>query len=204
MQHLSIANIQIVNTPTTKLCYHGVMEGIHERLRKSRERAGLTQGQVAEYESISKSYISKLENGANIPNVWPLLAQLARRYKTSADYILGLTNEPFLPKSEAPPRYQEFIRLLDELGEAERWQVLQMARLMSGRLDELLVSVLDAFLQEQQAEVIAEHSPADMDYVLRISEAVTLGDIASMFRVLRARGFRQEYLSQELEQVYRE
>jgi transcriptional regulator with XRE-family HTH domain len=63
------------------------------RLRQQREKANLKIGQVAEYENISAPYISQLETGVNKPN-WDLLARLARRYHTSADYILGLTDDP--------------------------------------------------------------------------------------------------------------
>lgn len=67
---------------------------VGERLRERRKRAQLTLGQVAEYEGVSKTYLSSLERGANDPNTWYLLARLAQRYHTTTDYLLGL---------EAPP-----------------------------------------------------------------------------------------------------
>lgn len=70
------------------------MTTIKERLKERREKAGLTQGQVSEYEEISRSYISNLERGQNAPEVWGLLAKLAKRYNTSTDYLLGLTDDP--------------------------------------------------------------------------------------------------------------
>ena len=66
---------------------------IGHRLRAMRERSGLTQGQVATYEGCDPNYISKLELGKNQPNVWQMLANLARRYHTTTDYLLGLSDD---------------------------------------------------------------------------------------------------------------
>ena len=67
---------------------------IGRRLREQREKAKLTQGQVAVYEGCDVNYISKLERGVNQPNVWPMIAHLAKRYGTTSDYLLGLTDDP--------------------------------------------------------------------------------------------------------------
>lgn len=63
---------------------------VGQRLRDVRERAGLSLGQVAEYEDIGRQYLSKLELGVNNPPAWALLARLAQRYHTTTDYLLGL------------------------------------------------------------------------------------------------------------------
>ena len=65
-----------------------------KRLVERREAAGYTQGQVSVTEDITPQYLSKLENGINDPSVWHLLKKLARKYKTSADYILGIVDDP--------------------------------------------------------------------------------------------------------------
>lgn len=95
------------------------MTTIRERLRERREKAGLTQGQVSEYEEISRSYISNLERGQNAPDVWGLQARLAKRYNTSTDYLLGLTDDPRPPASaqvlaEEKAEYQTQRALTDE------------------------------------------------------------------------------------------
>jgi len=74
---------------------------VGERLRAMRERAGLSLGQVGAYEGVTPQYLSQLENGVRAPNVWPLLARLARRYGTSADYLLGLSDDPRPPVDAA-------------------------------------------------------------------------------------------------------
>lgn len=65
-----------------------------ERLKERRETIGLTLGQVGTYEGVSAQYLSQLETGKRTPNVWALLGALAQRYRTSADYLLGLTDNP--------------------------------------------------------------------------------------------------------------
>lgn len=65
-----------------------------DRLRERRQRVGLTQEQAASALGISKQYLSNLEIGRNDPPGWPLIARLAAFYQCSADYLLGLTDDP--------------------------------------------------------------------------------------------------------------
>ena len=62
------------------------------RLRDLREDNDLTQSQVAEYLHIKQNTYSQYENGIRQIPIECLVA-LAKLYKTSTDYILGLTNE---------------------------------------------------------------------------------------------------------------
>lgn len=119
---------------------------IGNRLRESRELAKLKQGQVAEYEDISKSYVSQLESGDNQPN-WELLARLARRYKVSADYILGLIDKPMpierkqVPAATlsireqgefyAPRAVDEMVRLMWDLSEERQRAILNVAKIIA-------------------------------------------------------------------------
>lgn len=62
------------------------------RLRDLREDADLNQTQVAKYLGMSQTGYSKYETGENdIPT--QVLIKLAGFYKTSVDYILGITNQ---------------------------------------------------------------------------------------------------------------
>lgn len=62
------------------------------RIRDLREDADLTQTQVAKFLGMSQTGYSKYETGENdIPT--QVLIQLAGFYKTSTDYLLGLTNK---------------------------------------------------------------------------------------------------------------
>lgn len=62
------------------------------RLKDLREDADLNQTQLANYLGMSQTGYSKYETGENdIPT--QTLIKLARFYKTSVDYILGLTDK---------------------------------------------------------------------------------------------------------------
>ena len=61
------------------------------RLRDLREDADLNQTQVAQFLGMSQTGYSKYETGENdIPT--QVLIKLAAFYKTSTDYILGVSN----------------------------------------------------------------------------------------------------------------
>lgn len=62
------------------------------RIKNLREDNDLTQKQIAEYLNIAQRTYSGYEIGArNIPV--QIIVQLASYYKTSVDYLLGLTDE---------------------------------------------------------------------------------------------------------------
>lgn len=61
------------------------------RLRDLREDNDLTQSQVASYLHVKQNTYSQYESGARQIPIEALIA-LARLYKTSTDYILGLTD----------------------------------------------------------------------------------------------------------------
>ena len=62
------------------------------RIRDLREDNDLTQKQLAEYLHIKQNTYSQYENGQRQIPIEALIA-LAKFYKTSTDYILGLTDE---------------------------------------------------------------------------------------------------------------
>ena len=102
------------------------------RLRERREQAGLTQGQVAQYEGITPQYLYKLEQGVNNPPAWPLLAKLARRYRCTTDYLLGLTENPqgYAPTPELPEAVAELVELAGELSAGRQGEQLEHARVL--------------------------------------------------------------------------
>ena len=64
---------------------------MYPRLRDLREDADMTQAQVAKYLQMSQTGYSKYETGENdIPT--QVLIKLAGFYKTSTDYILGISD----------------------------------------------------------------------------------------------------------------
>jgi len=68
------------------------MDNYYRRLRDLREDHDLTQEQVASYLGMKQSQYSRYERGVrDLPT--DILIRLARYYKTSTDYLLGLTNQ---------------------------------------------------------------------------------------------------------------
>ena len=73
------------------------MEYYYRRIRDLREDHDLTQTQVAEYLAMKQPQYLRYEKGQqDIPT--PVLIRLAQLYKTSTDYLLGLTNNPTPPE----------------------------------------------------------------------------------------------------------
>lgn len=69
------------------------MDSYFPRLKDLREDHDLSQQQVATYLGMKQPQYSRYERGIrDIPS--DILIKLALYYKTSADYILGLTNDP--------------------------------------------------------------------------------------------------------------
>lgn len=67
------------------------MDNYYPRLKDLREDRDLSQQQIADYLGMKQPQYSRYERGMrDIPT--DVLIRLARPYKTSTDYILGLTN----------------------------------------------------------------------------------------------------------------
>lgn len=63
------------------------------RIKDLREDNDLTQKEIAEYLHIKQNTYSQYENGQRQLPI-SILIMLAKYYKTSTDYILGLTDNP--------------------------------------------------------------------------------------------------------------
>lgn len=97
---------------------------IGERLLDLRKDRGLTQKQVAESMSVSKHTIANYETERTSPNI-EMLKALSLFYNTSADYLVGVTDEERPVKDDKtvvrlpcklPPKaiseIKEFIKLM--------------------------------------------------------------------------------------------
>lgn len=71
-----------------------------ERLRKARERLGLTQRQLAELCGLGEQQIYRYETGRADPSSF-YLTVVAEKLKVSVDYLVGLTDEPHAIVGEA-------------------------------------------------------------------------------------------------------
>lgn len=63
------------------------------RLRELRKLRGETQQELAELLGIKPNQIGEMENGRKA-STFAKLAQLCEHYNVSADYLLGLIDEP--------------------------------------------------------------------------------------------------------------
>lgn len=73
-----------------------IMNNYYPRLRDLREDHDLTQENVAEFLGMKQSQYSRYERGIrDLPT--DILIRLAQLYKTTTDYLLGLTNEARCP-----------------------------------------------------------------------------------------------------------
>lgn len=109
-----------------------VMEdGVGARLKALRKRRGLTQGQVAEYAGISQSTLSEIERGEIAPKTIDAIVNLTHYFGTTADYLLGLSDDPS-PRRDAPlPEVtRSLLEILDELSEGRRAELLAHARVL--------------------------------------------------------------------------
>lgn len=118
-----------------------------DRFRDAREAAGLSQGQVARYAETSQSYLSGIEREHRWPSTWELLTRLAQHYRTSADYLLGLTNDPTPSDGDAP----HIAPLTDE----ER-ALLEEFRALPDEAKETLLGFLQSFAQRPSVRIIGE------------------------------------------------
>jgi transcriptional regulator with XRE-family HTH domain len=67
------------------------MDNYYPRLKDLREDCDLSQQQIADYLDMKQPQYSRYERGLrDLPT--DVLIRLAKLYKTSTDYILGLTN----------------------------------------------------------------------------------------------------------------
>ena len=69
------------------------MDSYYRRIMDLREDHDLTQQYVADYLQMKQPQYSRYERGVrDVPT--DVLIRLARLYKTTTDYILGLTDDP--------------------------------------------------------------------------------------------------------------
>ncbi|CAM3751985.1 helix-turn-helix domain-containing protein [Cohnella lubricantis] len=85
------------------------------RLRERRERFGKTQLDAARELGISNVQLSRYESDGRKPDP-EMLGRFAEYYRTSADYLLGLTDDPTADTYAPPPSegYSDFERFIND------------------------------------------------------------------------------------------
>ena len=95
-----------------------------ERLRRSREYLGLSQGEVAGYMRLSRPAITNMESGRRKVSTFEL-ARLAKLYRRPYEYFLG--DVPEVPQDTTTTA---LFRAARELSDRDREQVLRFAEFL--------------------------------------------------------------------------
>ena len=170
---------------------------IGERLKQARERAGLSQGQVSKYDKMAKSRISEIERGDGQPTAEALIL-FAKRYNTSTDYLLGITDDPTPSAFEG--KEAELVRLVLSLGAEARARLLGLAADYAGLPEQRqaeLVSHAQALVAAEQAanvqtydQLMALIAAAGGELAVAAAEsalrALAAGDAAAAERLVEA------------------
>lgn len=69
------------------------MAFVGERLKSLRDENGLTQEELASYAQSSQGMIARYESGKAVPTA-DVVARLAAFFNVTADFLLGLTDDP--------------------------------------------------------------------------------------------------------------
>lgn len=94
---------------------------IAERLRRARLLAEMTQMDVKNKTGINNKTISNWEKGVSMPNPNDL-ATLTKLYHTTADYLLGLVDNP-APPASAPQQPIDINNLTPEQYQHIRYEI---------------------------------------------------------------------------------
>ena len=105
-----------------------------QRLRKLRKDAGLTQSALAEKLGIGQSTLAEYESGRVIPTA-TVVAITAKFFGVSADYLLGLTDNPSPNKGELPEIVKKKLEKAEKLEKAVN-ELKDMLREFLKRLNE--------------------------------------------------------------------
>jgi transcriptional regulator with XRE-family HTH domain len=101
------------------------------RLKELREQKGLTQEELAQVVGSSQRQISKYENGIQQPTS-PVISSLADALNTTADYLLGKTDDPAVPlKGDLSAMEKHAVELIRHASPDKRKEMLRVLEAMS-------------------------------------------------------------------------
>jgi transcriptional regulator with XRE-family HTH domain len=78
-------------TKVYKNCLKTILGGFMNRLKELRKEKGLTQIELSQLSGIPQNQISRFEKGMKMNEDYIIM--LAKTFKVSTDYFLGLTNK---------------------------------------------------------------------------------------------------------------
>lgn len=97
-----------------------------QRLKDAMERKGISQKILAERAETTEATVSRYLSGARRPESLEVVAKAAKALGVSADYLLGLTNNPF-EKGTLPEEVKELLVRYLRASEADKrvlWAIL--------------------------------------------------------------------------------
>jgi len=110
---------------------------IGDRIRLIREQRGLTRQQLAEKIGTSVGIIYFYEKNRKIPSA-EILKRIAEAFNVSADYLLGLTDDPTPNRGELPAFIKERLKKLENIEQKNYPQRLrEIAEMLNRIADEL-------------------------------------------------------------------
>ena len=101
-------------------------ESFGERLRKTREGKGLTQGELAQKAGLQGSAISHFESGRRSPS-FDNLRRLADALSVTIDFLLDRETEP----KSAGPVAEQLFRDFGQMSANDQETIAQMAKMLA-------------------------------------------------------------------------
>lgn len=146
-----------------------------------REQRNLTGRAAATYLGISSAHVSDMENDKAGPSL-DLLARLAKYYRTSADYLLGITDDPSPRRGEAlPAPVQEVVSLAVAWPDARQQELLAHAQVLN---DAQRAANLGEYDRLMAMFAAAEDGPVLVAMIEDLLRAVDAGDATAVRRLL--------------------
>lgn len=105
-----------------------------DRLRRMREKRGLSQRDLARLCHIGETQIYRYENGKGEPSA-DFLARIARQLEVSTDYLLNLSNDEVGYLRETPLTVEERRLLMAFNNQDARYLTLLVAKWLQEKLD---------------------------------------------------------------------
>lgn len=150
-----------------------------ERLRKLREGRRLSGRAAAQYLGISGAHVSDMESGKSSPSV-DMLVRLVAFYRTSADYILGIIDDPAPAATQHRwhPDAEAAAELLQAATAAKRAEMLAVLTVMSiaAKAEEDRVNPLLAKLDEA--------TRMQLERSIQIEGDLTVADVRGLLETL--------------------
>lgn len=155
---------------------HGVLDGIGDRLREERVKAGVSQRELARRLGLSASLISQLESGSSKPSVGTLYAIVTEldlsldRLIRGTDYRGSAAEEG--PDEAASPMVRPDERQVVDLASGVRWE-----ELTAGTADgvDFLLATYEVGGSSTPDQSLMRHHGKEYGYVISGSLGVQIG-----------------------------